>query len=243
MIFIVLHRCVGWTAADTALWRQYFEKSGPYTIKERPPFSIENLRPHTGNSVVAKPKANMVPISQIPEPMVCTTSDAATAWTTARASVRQFSRSTRMPGDVLKSLNSQSFQLHRRSDCRLFVTHRSGVKKGDILVIFPDDASMELDRAKGYFLAASFGKVVKIVGIEVIVNWLFAEAYSSKLRPWMLADGAMYTDTLDETSIFTGDTDSVEPLKAALDKNKRLTKVTKDAIISVIGIDEFNKYA
>ncbi len=117
------------------------------------------------------------------------------------------------------------------------------MKKGDILVIFPDAESAKRDRLKGYFLAASFGKVEKIVGIEVVVYWLFAETYSSKLRPWMLGNGNMYTDVLGEESIFTGDTDSIEPLKAVLDKSKRLTKVTKDAIISVIGIEEFDKYA
>jgi hypothetical protein len=119
----------------------------------------------------------------------------------------------------------------------------AGVKVGDILVIFPDEDSLEVDRGLGYFLKASFGKVWKIEGLSVHLHWMFTEKYSSKLRPWYLQGGQMHSGIIQECEIFTGDTESIEPLKAMIDSNNRLKKVTKLAIIDVIGQVEFKKYA
>jgi hypothetical protein len=117
------------------------------------------------------------------------------------------------------------------------------VALGDILVVFPDEESLQADRSLGYFLSASFGKVWKIEGLSVHVNWLFAERYSSKLRPWYLHGGQIYSGVIQENEIFTGDTNSIEPLKAVLDSNKKLRKATRVAIEDVIGKIEFDKYS
>ncbi len=117
------------------------------------------------------------------------------------------------------------------------------MKLGDILVIFPDADSLEHDRSLGYFLHASFGKVIQIGLVDVGVEWLFAETYSSKLRSWKLPDGNVYGGNIAENEIYTGDTESTVALKAELDKNKKLKEVTKRAIKKVVGIDEFEKYA
>ena len=109
-------------------------------------------------------------------------------------------------------------------------------------MVFPDDASLQDDRSKGYFLAASFAKVTAITGLDVHVKWLFAERYSSKLRSFSLDHGVEYVGIIHESDIFTGDTESCVPLKAVLDRANRLKQITKDAIKDVIGIEEFNKY-
>ena len=117
------------------------------------------------------------------------------------------------------------------------------VKKGDILVVFGDDESRAADAAAGYFLDASFGKVtsIDVAGLKAHVTWLFAESYSSKFRPWYLASGELHSSSLEESELFTGDTNSAAPLKAKLGKNKKLCEATKAAIRDVIG-DEFDKF-
>ncbi len=117
-------------------------------------------------------------------------------------------------------------------------------KLGDVLVIFPDDDSLACDRKRGYYLGASFGKVVEIILTkrQVRVNWLFAETYKSKLRPWFLPDGSLYSGVLSEHEIFTGDSESSTPLIAKLDSQRRLTKDTLTAIGNVLGTAEIEKY-
>jgi hypothetical protein len=117
------------------------------------------------------------------------------------------------------------------------------IKIGDILVIFPDEDSLAGDRQKGYFLATSFGKVVDILSErrQVRVTWLFTESYSSKLRPWFLPSGEQYSGILNETEIFTGDSNVFIPMKAKLDSSKKLTKETISMIKAVIGEDEIMK--
>ena len=58
---------------------------------------------------------------------------------------------------------------------------------GDVLVFFPDDDSLKEDQALGYYLAASFGKVIKTDASNVHVEWLYGETYSSTFRPFVQA--------------------------------------------------------
>ncbi len=94
---------IGWTAADTASWRQFFDKSGKYAVNnEGPVFSITQLRPQAQDPgpVIAAP-VHVAPLLHIPEPLVCSTHDAASAWTAGRARAREAARSSAMPGDIL----------------------------------------------------------------------------------------------------------------------------------------------
>ncbi len=113
---------------------------------------------------------------------------------------------------------------------------------GDVLVFFPDDDSLKEDQALGYYLAASFGKVIKTDASNVHVEWLYGETYSSTFRPFVLSNGVKYTSVIPESGIFTGDTCSKLPMKAEFDGRNRLKARTKDFIRDVIGVTEYNKY-
>ncbi len=177
----------------------------------------------------------------VPEPLVCSTAAAAAAWKAARAARRPTAR-YRAPGDVIKGSNVTRLGDDSARSHKLVEPCLTEVRKGDILVIFGDADSRETDAALGYFLDASFGKVTAIEGLKVHVSWLFTESYSAKLRPWYLQNGHEHTGILHESELFTGDTSSATPLKATVSRNKKLAQATKQAIIDVIGVDEFEKY-
>eukprot|EP00299_Pterocystis_sp_00344_P019905 c9834_g1_i10.p1 GENE.c9834_g1_i10~~c9834_g1_i10.p1 ORF type:complete len:182 (+),score=18.07 c9834_g1_i10:62-547(+) len=54
----------------------------------------------------------------------------------------------------------------------------------DVLVIAADDQSREEDAEAGYFLPLSFGKVLEVNEAHVRVQWLFADGFDTKFRPW-----------------------------------------------------------
>ena len=94
----------------------------------------------------------------------------------------------------------------------------------------------------GYFLSESFGKVMYIHKDRVDVQWLFTESYTSKLRPWYLNDGSVFTGVIQQVNdMFVGG--GCSPLKAQLDRNKKLKVVSLQAIKNGVGENEFNKFS
>jgi hypothetical protein len=102
--------CPGWTDADSSTWLKFFEGQGPHAFIDLPPFDVTRLHP-----VLQPIEAHEVPLVPapaasaviVPEPLVCTTSDAASAWSTQRAKVRQNCR--HVAGEVIKGNQSSIY--------------------------------------------------------------------------------------------------------------------------------------
>jgi hypothetical protein len=63
------------------------------------------------------------------------------------------------------------------------------LKINDVVLVAPDEGSVEEDKNAGYFLPVSFGKVTSVGDLLVDVEWLFAETFHSKFRPWIESYG------------------------------------------------------
>jgi hypothetical protein len=101
----------GWSEDDSIAWMHFFERLGPYAYADRAPFDLARLRP----TAAAAPVADAIPAADTPalaEPLVCTTSEAASAWSAQRAKVRRSARKA-APGDVVKG---KRFHFFRESD-------------------------------------------------------------------------------------------------------------------------------
>ncbi len=212
-------RC--WTSEDTKSWESFFNNP---TYPNLSPFMTADYwsdpsRDHDSSAHISlplpSPSTNQQLLLTCPEPLVCESPAAATAWSQSRR---------RTPVSAPQS----EVHLNENRDAH-------DLCESDVVVIIPDDNSRDQDVEAGYTLPISFGRIVAVNDVSVKLEWLFSTSIDAKFSLWVIG-GQPVRDIVDISVLQRSVDGSV--LKMKFTSAKKLTaasRVLLEPILSEIG--------
>ena len=178
-----------WTPEDSQSWDQFFSEPTYSALSafvtslnwlqdsSEPAASDQGPAENTNHAPVMI-ASNHLQLAVCPEPLICTSSAAAAAWSSSRHQ-NGTAVATPVPQDDVGTR----------------------VALGDIVVIVPDDESRANDIVAGYTIPISFGKVTgwsvdkPLVDATISVKWLYSASINDKFSVWVVG-GQEIVDTI-----------------------------------------------